>query len=98
MKIWEKLFSNQPIIDLCADECPMIIGITRRSLGENDSFLTSEYEFKVLLNGDSLIDTYETLFNQLDEFREEFYENEAELVSVYYLLNNICLINFLIVI
>jgi hypothetical protein len=91
-----QIFPHQSIIDFSADKCPMIIGIMRRSLGKNKSFLTSTYEYEVLLDGDN--QDLETMFNQLDDFREEFYVNEKRLmfVSVCYLLFRICVISFVV--
>ncbi|CAF0858180.1 unnamed protein product [Adineta steineri] len=76
------------MMDFSAEESPMLIGITRRSLEGNNSLPTLEYEFKVLFKGHHLMNTQkelnlETLLNELDDFRTEFYENETQLMNPF---------------
>jgi hypothetical protein len=59
----------------------MLIGVMRRSSRE------FQYELKVLLQGDTLMDTQqklnlETLVNQLIGFKESFDVNEQSLVGI----------------
>jgi len=81
----------------------MLIGITRQSLRTNDTFLASQYKFELLLKGNTLMRTLrklnlETFYDELIKFKEEFDENEQNLVSIYDLLLRKCFIYFILVI
>jgi hypothetical protein len=81
------MFSNQRLNIPSVEECPMLIGIMRRSAGENGWSFTSEYEFKSLLNGDTLLRTQEkstrkTLLRELIIFKEKCDDNEQALVNL----------------
>jgi hypothetical protein len=84
------MFSTQFFDDLSIEEYPVLIGITRLFQEDNDGLLTSEYQFKLLLKGDTLIRnqnkvTSQMLLNELVNFKEECNENEQALVSYGYL-------------
>jgi hypothetical protein len=85
IQVWEEIFFK-PLFDCCSiEQCPMLIGITRRSAREKDWL--SEYQFKVLLKGDTTCiqgkSSRETVLNELVNFKEEFDDNEQILVSFY---------------
>ncbi len=76
----------------------MLIGIRRQFRLENDSYFAPSYRAQVLLIGDGLMRTSRqlnlmTLSDQLVAFKEEFDENEKNLVSICYI--PIFLINFI---
>ncbi len=85
-EVWNELFSNQPLDFFSTVQCPMLIGIMRRSAGEKGWAFTSEYAFKILLKNDTLTRTQEkttreTLLRELINFKEKCDENEQALVS-----------------
>ena len=87
IQIWREIFSTEFLNVSLAEQCPMLIGIMRRSARAKDWSLTSEYKVKLLLNGDTLTctqdnSTRETLLWELINFKEEFDENEQALVSL----------------
>ncbi|CAF3884196.1 unnamed protein product [Rotaria sordida] len=87
IQIWREVFSTEFLNISLAEQCPMLIGIMRRSARAKDWSLTSEYEVKILLNGDTLTCTQEkltreTLLGELINLKEEFDENEQILVSL----------------
>ena len=57
--MWDDIFFNKLLNIVCEGQCPMLIGIVRRSAKEKDWTSKSEYQFKVLLKGDILIRTQE---------------------------------------
>jgi hypothetical protein len=80
------MFSTEFFDAFSTEECPMLIGIMQLFQEENDKFLTTEYQFKSLLKGDTLTRTQnkvtrEMLLNELVIFKEECDENEQALVS-----------------
>ncbi|CAF3792056.1 unnamed protein product [Rotaria sordida] len=86
IQIWSEMFSIEFLNVSIAEQCPMLIGIMRRSARTKDWSLTGEYEVKLLLNGDTLTrtqerSTYETLLRELIIFKEEFDDNEQALIS-----------------
>ncbi len=87
IQIWREIFFTEFFNVSIAEQCPMLIGIMRRSAGARDWSLTSyEYEVEILLNGDTLTRTQEkltceSLLRELINFKEEFDENEQALVS-----------------
>jgi hypothetical protein len=67
IQIWKDLFPKESSLDFSMEQCPMLIGITKKS----------EYEFVSLLTKDTLIRTQEkfdrqSVLNELSLFREEF--------------------------
>ncbi|CAF4061835.1 unnamed protein product, partial [Rotaria sordida] len=87
IEIWKEMFSNHFPIDLTLKECPMLIGVMRRSSEVKDSFLASSYEFKILLKGDILM---QTLSDILFTFKEEFDENEQYLSFNFIKKTSLC--------
>ncbi|CAF3056754.1 unnamed protein product [Rotaria sp. Silwood2] len=84
IQIWREIFSTELLNITCVEKCPNLIGIMRRSARANDWSLTSDYEIKLLLNGDTLTCTQgkltcETLLCELINLKEEFDENEQAL-------------------
>ncbi|CAF1415231.1 unnamed protein product, partial [Rotaria sordida] len=95
IEIWKEMFSNRFPVDLTMKECPMLIGVMRRSSEEKDSCLASSYEFKILLKGDILMQTHrklnlETLSDILFTFKEEFDENEQYLSFNFIKKTSLC--------
>ncbi|CAF1127430.1 unnamed protein product [Rotaria sordida] len=95
IEIWKEMFSNHFPVDLTMKECPMLIGVMRRSSEEKDSFLASSYEFKILLKDDILMQTHrklnlETLSDILFTFKEEFDENEQYLSFNFVKKTSLC--------
>jgi hypothetical protein len=81
IEIWGEMFNSEFFNDFSAIQYPMLIGVMRRSSRE------FQYELKVLLQGDTLMDTQqklnlETLVNQLIGFKESFDVNEQSLVGI----------------
>ncbi len=96
------MFSIQKLDISSVEQCPMLIGIMRRFEGEKGSSLTSDYEFKSLLTGDTLTrtsekSTRERLLRELIIFKKKCDDNEQALVSLFVILH-IFLINFISVI
>ena len=97
-KIWEEMFSTQFFDDFSIEECPLLIGIMRLFEHKIDGLVTSEYEFKTLVKGDTLIRTEmtvncENLLNELDIFNSECDKNQQDLVSIFsclFSMKNIC--------
>jgi len=92
------MFSMQHLDLSSVEQCPMLIGIMRRSEGEKGWSITSDYEFKLLLTGDTLTRTSEkltpeTLLSELIIFKKKCDDNEQALVSLFVILH-IFLINF----
>ncbi|CAF1229144.1 unnamed protein product [Adineta steineri] len=81
IQMWKKIFSN-PLLNIHdTEQCPMLIGIMRRSAKDKYWASKSEYQFKVLLKGDTLMCTQqksnrERLLNELAIFKEECDRNE----------------------
>jgi hypothetical protein len=86
MQIWEEVFAT-PVFDVSSDqECPMLIGVMRRSVGEKRWLSTSEYEFESLLERDKVTRTMEKStpeisLRELIIFKEKCDESEQILVS-----------------
>ncbi|CAF4393858.1 unnamed protein product, partial [Rotaria sordida] len=75
------MFSTELPDSQNVEQYPMLIGIMRLFEEKKNDSLISEYQFKILLKGDTLIRTQEksTRDNVLDElavFKEECDENE----------------------
>ncbi len=81
IQIWESMFSIQLLDVLSIKQCPMIIGVMRRSAGEKGWSIISDYQSKLLVNGDKLILTREIFLQELITFKEECDDNEQILVS-----------------
>ncbi|CAF1316831.1 unnamed protein product [Rotaria sordida] len=86
--IWKEMFSTELPDSQNVEQYPMLIGIMRLFEEKKNDSLISEYQFKILLKGDTLIRTQEksTRDNVLDElavFKEECDENERTLHSQY---------------
>ncbi len=81
IQIWESMFSIQLLDVLSMKQCPMIIGVMRRSAGEKGWSIISDYQSKLLVNGDKLILTREIFLQELITFKEECDDNEQILVS-----------------
>jgi len=68
----------------------LLIGIIRLFEYKIDELIISEYQFKSLLKGDILTRTQQTinreiLLNELCMFKKQCYENELDLVSVFFM-------------
>jgi hypothetical protein len=86
-KIWEEMFSTQFFDEFSIKKCPLLIGIIR--LFENRKNRTSEYQFRLLFEGNTLMNTQmtvnrEMLLNELVIFKEKCDKNEQDLVSHFY--------------
>jgi len=86
MNIWMNL-STQFTADFSERQCPMLIGIMRRSTGEKGWLSTFDYECTLLQQGDTLTRTgvkssRERLLSELISFKEQCDENEQTLVSL----------------
>ena len=84
--MWTEIFSVEPADRFQNEQCPMLIGIMRRSADEASWGVSSEYEFQTLLECDTLIrtqekSTRETLLRELIVFKEKHDENEEDLVN-----------------
>ncbi len=84
--MWNEIFPIEPSLDFSVQQCPMLIGIMRRSVAKKDSSSISEYEFVQLLKGADLMRTKEkfsptSVLKELSIFREECNDNEQALVS-----------------
>ncbi|CAF1061974.1 unnamed protein product [Rotaria sordida] len=95
IQIWREVFSTEFLNISLAEQCPMLIGIMRRSARAKDWSLTSEYEVKILLNGDTLTCTQEkltreTLLGELINLKEEFDENEQILSFDFTTRTDLC--------
>jgi hypothetical protein len=80
------MFSTKVLNDLSINQCPMFIGIMRRSSRNKDWSKTSEYEFTSLIKDDVLKSAdnkpaREILLRELLDFKEKYDENEQALVS-----------------
>lgn len=85
-EICNKLFFNSISTFILVKECPMLIGIMRRSAGEKGWSCISEYDFQILMKNDMITRTQEKvtseqLQHELKLFKEKFDENEEALVS-----------------
>ncbi|CAF1142598.1 unnamed protein product [Adineta steineri] len=84
IQMWEEIFSN-PLLNIHdTEQCPMLIGIMRRSAKDKYWTSKSEYQFKVLLKGDTLMciqqkSNRERLLNELAIFKGECDRNERSL-------------------
>ncbi|CAF4332233.1 unnamed protein product [Rotaria sordida] len=81
MQIWKELFSTQLLDILSVKQCPILIGVMRRSAGEKGWSLIFEYEFKLLFKDDILIriqekSTREIFLRELIIFKEVCDDNE----------------------
>ncbi|UJR19503.1 hypothetical protein I4U23_022632 [Adineta vaga] len=81
IQIWMDIFSTNPFQNLSIEQYPILIGITRSFIGEQNSSLTSEYNFKILLQDNQLLRfqqslSRETLLDELKIFKKEFNQNE----------------------
>jgi len=84
-----KNFSTQFSTDFSVEECPMLIGIMHRSTVDNDWLSSIDYKCTLLQQGDTLScielkTNCERLLNELIVFKEQFDENEQNLVSDYH--------------
>jgi len=75
--------------DFSENQCPMLIGIMRRSTGKKGWLSTFDYECTLLQQGDTLIrtgikSTRARLVSELIGFKEQCDENEKDLVSGCY--------------
>ncbi len=91
IKIWEEMFSTQLSDILSVKQCPIRIGVMRRSPGEEDWLLISEYEFKLLFKDYTLVLTEEKLTREtflrvLIIFKEECDDNEQLLWFIFHCL------------
>jgi hypothetical protein len=89
------MFSTQLSDILSVKQCPILIGVVRRSPGEEDWLLISEYEFKLLFKDYTLVLTEEKLTREtflrvLIIFKEECDDNEQLLVSVVHISLSFC--------
>lgn len=69
------------------DQCPLLIGIMRRSTTESSWVFPSDYEFRVILENDRISRTGEavtctTVLQELLDFKESYEKNEKDLVSI----------------
>jgi len=92
IEIWQEMFAIQLLDILSVTQCPIVLGVMRRSTGEEGWSLISEYEFKLLFKDDILIRTQEkltreTFLRELIIFKEEFDHNEQLLVSCLHLFS-----------
>ena len=79
--MWEEMFCNQLSKQFSTEECPMLIGIMRRSAKDTNWPWKSKYQFRSLLKGNTLIRTQvesslERLLNELAIFKEQCDDNE----------------------
>ncbi len=86
IQVWNNLFSNQSVDFFSFERCPMLIGIMRRSAGEEGWACTSEYEFQLLMKNDTLTRTHnkttrKTLLCELSNYKKKCDDNEQALVS-----------------
>jgi len=80
------MFPTQVSNSFSVEQCPMFIGIMRRSPRNKHWSKSSEYEFTSLIKDDVLIGAdektaREILLHELIEFKEKYDENEQALVS-----------------
>ena len=85
-QFWHDVFPGQPLKSHCLEQYPLLMGIMRRSAGEERWSFTSEYEWKPLVRCDKLTRTEEpvtraTLLRELIAFREECHAHEQTLVK-----------------
>jgi hypothetical protein len=88
MKVWKEIFPIPLISIYIVQRCPLLIGILRRSEDESIVPMNWNYEFKSLLEGDTLMHIQkklncETLLQELVSFKQEFDKNQHTLVSNY---------------
>ncbi|CAF1089429.1 unnamed protein product [Adineta steineri] len=81
IQVWKEIFSDQLLNIHDTEQCPMLIGIMRRSAKDKYWALKSEYQFKVLLKGDTLMciqqkSNRERVLNEMAIFKEECDRNE----------------------
>jgi hypothetical protein len=79
-KIWEEMFYIKFFENFSIEECPLLIGIMRLFEDKIDGLTTSEYQFKLLFEDNSLINIQQTI-NQLSIFKKQCEKNEQGLVS-----------------
>ncbi|UJR34718.1 hypothetical protein I4U23_027495 [Adineta vaga] len=83
--IWEEMFSTRLFDEFSIEECPLLIGIMRLcEYNSKNGIITSEYQFKGLTKGNTLIRTglkidHGNLLYELNRFKEECYNNEKHL-------------------
>ncbi|CAF4273236.1 unnamed protein product, partial [Rotaria sp. Silwood2] len=80
-KVWKEMFSTQLPDSLNVEQYPMLFGIMRLFVEKKNDSLTSEYQIKLLLKGDTLMRTQEksnreNVLNELPIFKEKCDENE----------------------
>lgn len=69
-------------------QCPMLIGIMRRSNNESSWIFPFDYEYQVLVERENICRTdenltQETLLRELIVFKEKYVDNEKNLVSQF---------------
>ncbi|CAF3499226.1 unnamed protein product [Rotaria sp. Silwood1] len=94
-KIWEEIFSTQFFDNFSIEQCPLLIGVMRLFEHKIDGIVTSEYQFKSLIIGNSLTRTQmtvnrENLLNELDIFKEEYDKNEQDLSFSFVKKTGLC--------
>ncbi len=85
MEIWEAL-STEFFVNFSMEQCPMLIGIMRRSTEGKGWLSPFDYQCTILQQGNTLARTQvessgERLLNELIIFKEQCDENEKVLVS-----------------
>jgi hypothetical protein len=88
MRIWQELFSTE----IPVGQCPMLIGIMQTLNIEKCESLKSKYQFRLLLENNKLTRTkekvtLERLLNELITFKEQFDENQQNLVKRLFYTN-----------
>ncbi|CAF1040550.1 unnamed protein product [Adineta steineri] len=86
IEVWEEMFPTHGSCSFSMEQCPMFIGIMRRSARNKHWSKSSEYEFTSLIKDNVLIGAdvktaREILLHELMDFKEKHDENEQTLVS-----------------
>ena len=84
---WIALFQAESAEMFVDNQCPILIGIMRRSTAESSWIFPSDYEFQVILKNDQITRTGEcvtraTVLQELIDFKENYEKNEKDLVSI----------------
>ena len=59
LEVWREMFLDQYLDISSVEQCPMLIGVMRRSAGETGWSFPSDYQFTVLLKNDTVLRTGE---------------------------------------
>ena len=86
MQTWEKIFGDRFLDRYQTEDCPMLIAVRRPAFEMDTRFPVPDYHHELLMKGPRLakideVATETSVLTELKMFKEEFDQNEVELVS-----------------